>query len=137
MPTCAAVDPQRETVLEPDEVLTELHLPVTPEGVKSSYRKVRARASWDFALVGVALAVQLDGNVVRHARVVLSGVAATPWRSAPAEKALLGKRLDASTISAAADAAIKGAEPLTHNHYKIPMLHGLLIEQLEQLQRTP
>ncbi len=88
-----SVDPQRETVLAPDEILTEVLVPPPPPGTRSRYRKVRARQAWDFALAGAALAVTLDGDRVARARVVLSGVAPVPWRSAPAEQALVGERL--------------------------------------------
>jgi xanthine dehydrogenase YagS FAD-binding subunit len=129
----ASVDPQRDTYLEEGEIVTEVRIPMPPKGLKSSYRKVRSRATWDFALVGVALALAVDGKTVRHARVVLSGVAATPWRSKPAEATLTGATLNAGTIAAAAKAATKDADPLEHNAYKVPMLEGLVAEQLEKL----
>ncbi len=130
----ASVDPHRETVLEPDELITEVILPPPASGLRSSYRKVRARASWDFALVGAALALAFDGDVVRQARVVLSGVASVPWRAQSVEKALTGRRLDEETISAAAAAAVNGAEPLEHNGYKVPLLEGLVRERLEAVR---
>jgi xanthine dehydrogenase YagS FAD-binding subunit len=129
-------DPTRELALEPDEILTEVVLPKPAPSTRSSYRKVRARASWDFALAGVALALQINSGTVNRAKVVLSGVAPVPWRSQPIESALTGKTLDATTISAAADAAIKGAEPLAENSYKVSLLHGLIIDQLEALTGT-
>ena len=76
----ASTNPQRETVLEPGEIVTEVVLPPPATGLRSSYRKVRARAVWDFALVGVALALRIEEGVVKQARVFLSGVAAVPWR---------------------------------------------------------
>jgi xanthine dehydrogenase YagS FAD-binding subunit len=124
------VDVRRETVLEPGEVLTEVRLPAPNAGLRSTYRKVRARASWDFALVGAAIALRLEGGTVREARVFLSGVAPVPWRSPSTEAALNGQRLDAATIDRAAAAATEGAEPLEQNAYKIPLLRGLLQERL-------
>jgi xanthine dehydrogenase YagS FAD-binding subunit len=94
---------------------------------------VRPRAAWDFALVGVALALRLEGGLVRAARVVLSGVAAVPWRAKAAEAALDGQRLSAGTIARAAAAAAKGAEPLAANGYKVPLLRGLVEERLQAL----
>ncbi len=91
------VDPQKETVLKPDEILTEILLPPPAQGLRSSYRKVRARQSWDFALAGVALALQFKGGRVEKARLVLSGAAPIPWRSRDAEGVLTGKTLDAGT----------------------------------------
>jgi len=128
-----SVDPQRETVLEADEIITEIMLPPSAAGLRSSYRKVRARASWDFALAGVALAVHFDGDTVTSARVFLSGAAPIPWRARGIEAAITGKTLDAATIAAAAEAAVAGAEPLSENGYKIELFKGLVTEQLEAI----
>lgn len=125
-----SVDPQRETVLESDEIITEIVLPPPDEGLRSSYRKVRARASWDFALAGVALALVFDGDVVTSARVFLSGAAPIPWRAAGVEAAVTGKKLDAETITVAAEGSVAGAEPLSMNGYKIALFRGLITEQL-------
>ncbi|MEW5981361.1 MAG: xanthine dehydrogenase family protein subunit M [Acidobacteriota bacterium] len=128
------VDVLKETVLEPGEIVTEVVLPAPPAGVKSSYRKVRARQSWDFALVGVALAVSFrPDRRVDRARVVFSGVAPVPWRSAAVEKAITGQRLDARTIGRAAEAAVVGATPLEKNGYKLPMLRGAVEEALGRI----
>lgn len=128
-----SVDPQKETVLEPDEVIVEIALPAPEPGLRSSYRKVRERASWDFALAGVALALTFDGPRVTSARVFLSGAAPVPWRSRPTEEALVGRTLDATTIADAAGAAVAGAEPLEKNAYKVPLFRGLVAQQLEKL----
>ena len=127
-------DPQRETLLEPDEVITEVVLPSPPDGLRSSYRKVRARASWDFALAGVALALVFDGETVASARVFLSGAAPIPWRAAGIEDAITGKTLDEATITAAAEVSVNGAEPLSRNGYKIDLFKGLVTEQLEAIR---
>ena len=124
------VDPTRETVLEPGEILTEIVVPAPPAGLRSSYRKVRARRSWDFALAGVALALELEGRLVRKARVVLAGVAAVPWRARGAEAALEGHDLDAGTAARAAAAAIEKAEPLGENGYKLPLVRALVEQEL-------
>ena len=128
-----SVDARRETVLQPGELVAEVLLPPPSPGLRSTYRKVRPRAAWDFALVGVALALRMDGAVVREARVVLSGVAPSPWRARAAEAALDGQRLSAGTIARAAAAAAKGAEPLAGNGYKVPLLRGLLEERLQAI----
>jgi xanthine dehydrogenase YagS FAD-binding subunit len=126
-----ATDPQRETVLERGEVVTEVILPRAPAGLRSSYRKVRARRSWDFALAGVALALTLnDGGRVEQARVVLSGVAPVPWRSTAAEEALRGQPLEEATAARAGAAAAEGAQPLALNGYKLPLLENLVRDQL-------
>ncbi len=128
-----SVDPQKETVLEGDEIITEIVVPAPASGLRSSYRKVRTRQTWDFALAGVALAVVFDGDTVKSARVFLSGAAPVPWRASGVEKAITGKKLDRTTIEAAAEAAVKGAEPLTKNGYKVELFKGLIAEQLEAM----
>jgi xanthine dehydrogenase YagS FAD-binding subunit len=125
-----SVDPERETVLEPGEILTEVVIPAPSRGLKSSYRKVRARRSWDFALAGVALAVAFDGDVVREARVVLSGAAPVPWRSPAVERVITGQQLNADVAERAGEAAVKGAEPLAKNGYKLPLFRGTVRESL-------
>jgi xanthine dehydrogenase YagS FAD-binding subunit len=123
-------DLTRETVLEPGEILTDILLPPPPEGLRSSYRKVRGRRSWDFALAGVALAVRFRGDQVTDSRVVLSGAAPIPWRSLAVEEVIKERRLDSDTISNAVDAVVKHAEPLEQNGYKIPLFRGIIEEQL-------
>jgi len=130
----ATEDPRRETVLEVDEILTEVVLPPPTPGLRSSYRKVRTRGAWDFALAGVALAIVFDGDTVRSARVFLSGAAPIPWRATGVEAAITGKTLDSATIATASKAAIEGAEPLAENGYKLPLFEGLVTEQLEAIR---
>ena len=124
------VDYTRETILEPGEIVTEVFLPAAAPGLKSSYRKIRARRAWDFALAGLALAVRFDDSVVKDARVVFSGAAPTPWRSRETEEAIVGRVLDEQTIDQAAKAAVSRAEPQTQNEYKIPMFMGMVKEEL-------
>ncbi len=123
-------DVQREAAIEPNEIVTEVVLPAPPTGLRSSYRKVRARRSWDFALAGVALALQMDGGRVTGGRVVLSGAAPVPWRSREVEQVIMGNRLDAATCVRAAAAAMQDAVPLRWNGYKIPLFKGLIEEEL-------
>ena len=104
-------DPTRETVLGPGEIVTEILVPGLPPGARSSYRKVRSRGAWDFALVSAALVIDLAGDEVRDARVVLGGVAPVPWRSRAAEAELKGQPLTVETARRAAAAALDGAEP--------------------------
>ena len=129
-------DLKRETVLEPGEILAKLLLPKPAAGLRSTYRKVRFRASFDFALVGAAIALQMQGDRVARARVVLSGVAPVPWPAPAVEKALAGHRLDHGTIAQAADAAIAKLQPLEKNAYKLPLLRGLVQERLEALAKA-
>lgn len=125
-----SVDYTRETVLEPAEIITEVVLPPPAEGLRSSYRKVRARRAWDFALAGVALAIVFSGDKATDAGVVLAGAAPLPWRAAEAEKVVRGRRLNPDGAIKAARAAIKNAEPMTQNEYKIPLFQGLIEQQL-------
>jgi xanthine dehydrogenase YagS FAD-binding subunit len=129
-------DLKRETVLEPGEILTKLLLPKPAAGVRSTYRKVRARASFDFALVGAAIALQMQGDRIGRARVFFSGVAPVPWPAPGVEKALAGRRLDRDAIAQAAAAAVAKLEPLEKNGYKVPLLRGLVQERLEALARA-
>ena len=128
-------DVRKETVLKPNEILTEILLPPQSKGLLSSYRKVRARQSWDFALAGVALALKLKEDRVEKARVVLSGAAPIPWRSKEAEQTLTGNPLNTDTITRAVNAALKNAEPLEKNSYKIPLFQGILEEELRAIAK--
>jgi xanthine dehydrogenase YagS FAD-binding subunit len=126
----AGRDFRRETVLEPDEIVTEILLPQPSPAVYSSYYKVRGRGSWDFAVAGVALALAFRDSLVHSARVVLSGAAPVPWRCRDAEEVLTGERLDGTVAARAAQVAMADARALRHNGYKIPLFRGLIEEQL-------
>ena len=119
-----------ENVLEPGEILTEALLPAPVPGMRSLYRKVRERASWDFALAGGAFVVEVSNGLVTRASIVLSGVAPAPWRASAAEKLLVGKPLDARAAAEAASAAVTGADPLSENAYKVDLVRGIVEESL-------
>jgi xanthine dehydrogenase YagS FAD-binding subunit len=120
----------RENILTPDEIITAIHLPPVVGKVRSSYRKIRARRAWDFALTSVGIALQYEQEIVGKARVVLGGVAPYPWRAAAAEKLLIGKKPDGAIAAAAAQAATEGADPLRDNGYKVEMVKGAVEESL-------
>lgn len=126
---------RRETVLGPGEIVTEIMLPHA-QGFRSSYRKVRARASWDFALAGMALALKFNDDVVVKAPVVLGAAAPVPWRSKEVENLIIGNRLDADIIAKAAEAAIRHAQPLQCNDYKIHLFLGMIEEELLAIKKT-
>ena len=130
-----ADDVEKETILRPNEIVTEIVLPPPPQGLRSSYRKVRARQSWDFALAGVAVSFKFKDGLIERARVVLSGAAPIPWRCQETEKFVLNKRLDAGTAARAAEIAMKNAEPLEHNGYKVPLFRGVIEEELSMIAR--
>ena len=123
-------DYTRENVLTNGEIVTEVVLPPQPPGARGTYRKVRARGSWDFALTGAAVVATLTGATVERARIVLSGVAPTPWHVPDAEQAIVGKRLNERTARSAAAAAVKGAQPFSGNAYKVELLRGTVEEAL-------
>jgi xanthine dehydrogenase YagS FAD-binding subunit len=127
---------QKETILKPNEIVTEILLPPPAKGLRSSYRKVRARRSWDFALASVALALHFDGDKIAKARVVFGGAAPVPWRSKEVEEVITGRHLDAETLNRAAAAAVKNAQPLKHNGYKIPLFRGIIEEELTAMARA-
>jgi xanthine dehydrogenase YagS FAD-binding subunit len=126
-------DLTKETVLKQGELVTEILLPAPVTGLRSSYLKIRQRRSWDLALVSVALALQMKDGKVAGGHVVLGGVAPVPFHSKEAESAIMGKALDTGTIEQAAAAAVRGAEPLKHNGYKVAMLRGALEEALQAI----
>jgi xanthine dehydrogenase YagS FAD-binding subunit len=129
-------DPRRETVLEPDEIITEVVVPAPETGLRSSYRKVRTRAAWDFAVAGVALAIVFDGDSVYSARVFLSGAAPVPWRAGGVEEAITGTKLDDASIAKAAAASVDGAEPLSGNAYKLDIFRAIVAEELEAIREN-
>jgi xanthine dehydrogenase YagS FAD-binding subunit len=120
----------RENVLTAGEIVTEIVLPPQPRGTRGAYRKVRARGSWDFALTGAAVVATVADGTVERARIVLSGVAPAPWRALEAERAIVGKRMTARTTRGAATAAVKGAQPLSGNGYKVELLRGTVEQAL-------
>ena len=108
----------KENVLADDELLTHVILPA-PGNVKTGHYEVRYKQSRDWPLAFTTVVLGMNGNTIRSARVVLGAVAPVPWRSEDAERALVGKPLNAETAAAAADAAVKAAKPMSGNAYKI------------------
>jgi xanthine dehydrogenase YagS FAD-binding subunit len=125
--------PHIETVLEHGELIMHLDLAPLPMARCSLYLKVRDRASYEFALASAAVALELDGDMIRAARVGLGGIATKPWRSGEAERALIGRQANEKTFEAAADAALAGAVGREHNTFKIELAKRTLVHALEQL----
>jgi xanthine dehydrogenase YagS FAD-binding subunit len=125
-------DPQRENAKAADEILTSIHVPAA-KGVRSVYASVKEKAAFDWPLVSTAVALRVDGGVVRQARIILGAVAPVPRRSTAAEQALTGKRLDDATVEAVANAAVAGAQPLSENGYKVELLRILVRRTLKSL----
>ena len=123
--------PHIETLLRPDEMITSVLLPPPPPG-RQIYRKVRDRASFEFALVSVAAIVQVSGGTIASARVAFGGVANKPWRSDEAEAALMGRPAVTATYRAAADAALADAVGHGGNDFKIELAKRTLCRVLAQ-----
>ena len=123
--------PQRDANLEPGELILAVELPPSPFAARSHYLKVRDRASYAFALVSVAAAVDLRDGVVRDAALALGGVAHKPWRVAAAEAALIGRPLDDAAIAAASDRLLTGARPLAHNGFKVELARRSIARALQ------
>jgi xanthine dehydrogenase YagS FAD-binding subunit len=116
MPTLQNV--RTENVLKPSELLTHVLLPA-PGSQKSGHYEVRYKTSHDWPIAFATVLLTMNGPTVQAARVVMGAVAPVPWRSTAAEQALAGKAVDEQTAAAAAEAALRGARPLSQNAYKI------------------
>lgn len=124
--------PERETVLDPGDIITSFHVPYLPFARRSLYVKVRDRDSYEFALASAAVALNLEGNHVREARIALGGVATRPWRAREAETALQGEILDQASMRRAADVAFASAERHGGNDYKRELGRRTLVRALRQ-----
>lgn len=127
--------PQQDTNLRHGELIVAIELPRSSFARNSYYLKVRDRASYAFALVAVAAALELDGGTIRNARVVLGGVAHKPWRTREAEGVLAGAPASEASFRRAADAALSGARPLTHNAYKVELGRRAIVRALMRASR--
>ncbi|GAG12542.1 unnamed protein product, partial [marine sediment metagenome] len=112
--------------LETDEILTEIQIPRLPHDAAQKFTKFRLRESVDFAVVSVASVVSVVEGICRDARIVLGGVAPTPWRATDAEDVIKGKDLNAQAVEDAAEAAVRNAKPLSKNAYKIEITKTLV-----------
>jgi len=113
--------PERETVLVPGELITAVEIPNLPFAAHSTYRKVRDRASYAFALISVAAALEIENGTVKDMRLALGGVAHKPWRARKAEEALKGQSATTENFHAAAQLELAEAQPLLHNGFKIEL----------------
>jgi xanthine dehydrogenase YagS FAD-binding subunit len=126
--------PDRDTALAPDEVIVAVSIPPPPvQPSYTTYRKVRERASFAFALVSIAAAVDADGGTVREARIALGGVAHRPWRATRAEDALRGAPATVESIVRAAELELDAAAPLPGNAYKVALARNLMVDTIEEL----
>lgn len=131
------LEPERDTTLQHAELITSVDLPPFGFSSSSRYRKVRERASYAFALVSVAAALQVHDGVVRDARIALGGVAHMPWRAYKAEDAVRGGPAAEESFRAAAQAELADATPLRDNAYKVPLAANVMTRTLLDLSEAP
>jgi xanthine dehydrogenase YagS FAD-binding subunit len=125
--------PERENVIERGELIVAVEVPSASLARRSLYRKERDRASFEFALVAAAVALEIGGGVIRQARIALGGVGTKPWRAREAEAALVGARPQAAVFAAAAERAVADAKPLEQNAFKITLAQRSLVRALTTL----
>ncbi|MFE0749271.1 FAD binding domain-containing protein [Gordonia sp. NPDC058843] len=125
--------PERDTVLEPHDVIVAIDVPPPLPDSASTYRKVRDRASYAFALISVGAEVSMDGDVIGESRIAFGGVAHTPWRAERAESVVRGQRPSPQLFAAAAEAELGDARPLAGNEFKVALARRTLIATLREL----
>jgi xanthine dehydrogenase YagS FAD-binding subunit len=126
-------EPERDTTLEHGELITAVDLPPLDFAYNSKYRKVRERASYAFALVSVAAALDVEDGVVRDVRLALGGVAHKPWRATKAEEVLRGEPAGEENFRAAAEIELEDARPLRENAFKVPLARNVITRTLLEL----
>ncbi len=127
--------PNVETNLQPNELIVAVDLPAIPFATRSHYLKVRDRASYAFALVSVAAALELESGNIKSARIALGGVAHKPWRATKSEQALVGKKADANVFRAAAEAELVAARGYKFNSFKIELAKRAITQALSTVAK--
>lgn len=125
--------PHLDTNLQPDELITAVDLPPLPFAGRSLYRKVRDRASYAFAIVSVAAALEIENGIIKQARLALGGVAHKPWRASAAEQHLAGKPAGEQAFQQAAELELQAATPFRHNGFKIDLAKRTMVSVLAEL----
>ena len=125
-------EPERDNTLEPGELVTAIDLPAPRFVDNHMYLKLRDRASYAFALVSVAVGLEMDGDTIKDARIALGGVAHKPWRKPEAEALLVGKTATKENFRLVADALLTGAVGYGNNTFKIELAHRAIIRALGQ-----
>jgi xanthine dehydrogenase YagS FAD-binding subunit len=128
--------PEKDNNLQHGELITAIEIPKSNFAANSYYLKVRDRASYAFALVSVAAALDLSGNTIKQARIAMGGVAHKPWRATEAEKLLVGKAATEESFAAAADAEMKAAKPFEHNRFKVELGQRAIVLALKRASHT-
>lgn len=127
------VDPARENVLQHGEIVTSVHLPLPKTAVRSTYHKILDREAWTHAVVSVAMVLEIDQQVCKSARIVLGGVAPTPWPLPKVDALLAGQRITPELAARAGEVALEGANPLAKNAYKVPLTKAVVRRTLLDL----
>ncbi|WP_422769099.1 FAD binding domain-containing protein [Plantactinospora sp. WMMC1484] len=125
--------PEREHDLRPGELVTRVTVPALPWAGRSAYLKIRDRQSYEFALASAAVALDLRGGTIRDVRVAVGGVGTRPWRLPAVEEALRGRAARPEVFEAAAERAVDGARPLTHNRFKTTLVRRTIVRALTNL----
>ena len=128
--------PQVDTVLEPGKLIIAVTVPPNGVAVRSSYRKVRDRASYAFALVSVAAGLEMEWGMIKDVRIALGGVAHKPWRAERAEAALRGRPATEVDFRQAAEAELASAQPLRDNAFKIELATRVIADTLGKLAKA-
>ena len=128
--------PERETVLEPGDVVLSVTLPPPAAGARSHYLKLRDRAAYEFALTSAAVVLKVNGSRIEHVRIALGGVGTRPWRSVEAERVLQGHTADAVTFRRAAEEALKDARPASENGFKVELAKRCIVRALTMSMKT-
>ncbi|KAA5541293.1 FAD binding domain-containing protein [Adhaeribacter rhizoryzae] len=124
--------PNIDTNLSPDEIITAIDLPTKGFAENNAYLKLRDRTSYAFALVSVAAALELEGNIIKEARIALGGVAHKPWRKPEAEAQLVGKEANPENFAQVAETLLAGAQGFGHNNFKIELAKRAIVRALLQ-----
>jgi len=125
--------PDKENQLRPGELITEIQVPRLPWARRSAYLKIRDRESYEFVLASVAVALDVDANNVRDARIAVGGVGTKPWNLPKVRDALIGRPSNQQTFEAAAKLAANGAKPLRHNAFKVELVQRTIVRALMNL----
>lgn len=128
--------PQRETVLEPGDLITHVTLPPAAPGSRSLYLKLRDRASYEFALASAAVVITVANAKIARARIALGGVGTKPWRSTEAEGELTGQPATQAVFQKAANAALRDAKPQSQNGFKVELAKRCLVHALKLATQT-
>ncbi|MCF2489966.1 xanthine dehydrogenase family protein subunit M [Dyadobacter sp. CY347] len=123
--------PEKDNTLQNNEMIVSVEIPDNAFSKNSHYMKVRDRASYAFALVSVAAALNMDGKIIKEARLAMGGVAHKPWRLKEAEKALIGKTASEETFRQAAEIAMQGAKAYKYNAFKLKLGPNVIVEALK------